>query len=196
MSRILVVEDEPGIALGLEDSLRLEGYQVEVVTDGIRASLRAQSEPFDLILLDAMLPGKDGFDVCREVRQSGVHCPIIFLTAKSEEGDRVGGLNLGANDYVTKPFSPRELMARIRSLLRFADTSRVNEKRLESEMVAAFAVQQRLFPASCPPVPEIDYAGACRAARGVSGDYYDFLQLPSGRLALLLVDVCGKGMAA
>ena len=107
MRRVLVAEDEPGIALGLEDTLRLEGYHVEVVTTGPNASRRAREESFDLILLDVMLPGKSGFDVCRELRASGLEAPIIFLTARTQEADRVSGLDLGANDYVTKPFSAR-----------------------------------------------------------------------------------------
>src|SRR6267143_736839 len=84
MAKVLVAEDEPGIALGLEDTLRLEGYQVEVVTTGTTASRRALEERFDLILLDVMLPGKSGFDVCRELRQSGLEAPIIFLTARTD----------------------------------------------------------------------------------------------------------------
>jgi DNA-binding response OmpR family regulator len=118
MTRILVVEDEPGIALGLEDDLRLEGWDVELVTDGIAASRRAREAAFDLILLDVMLPGKDGFDVCRELRRAGVRTPIIMMTAKAQEAEKVLGLDLGADDYVTKPFSPRELRARIRAALR------------------------------------------------------------------------------
>jgi sigma-B regulation protein RsbU (phosphoserine phosphatase) len=196
MAKILVVEDEPGIALGLEDSLRLEGYQVEVVTNGVKASTRALEEAFDLILLDVMLPGKSGLDVCRDLRRSGLEAPIIFLTAKSLEGDRVAGLDIGANDYVTKPFSPRELMARVRGLLRFVETNRQDRKRLEDEVEAAAKVQQRLFPSFFPHVSGFDYAGICQPALGVSGDYYDFLVLPSGRLALLLADACGKGMPA
>ena len=196
MAKILVVEDEPGIALGLEDSLRLEGYEVEVISDGTKASHRALEEAFDLILLDVMLPGKDGFEVCRDVRRSGLDAPIIFLTAKAQESDRVAGLDLGANDYVIKPFSPRELMARVRGLLRSAERNREDRKRLEEEIEAAFQVQQRLFPFSQPAVPGLDCAGLCRPARGVSGDYYDFLALPSGRLAMLLADVSGKGMPA
>jgi sigma-B regulation protein RsbU (phosphoserine phosphatase) len=196
MAKVLVAEDEPGIALGLEDTLRLEGYQVEVVSTGPGASRRAMEEAFDLILLDVMLPGKSGFDVCRELRQSGYEAPIIFLTARVQEGDRISGLDLGANDYVTKPFSPKELMARIRGLLRFVESNRQDRKRLEDEIVAASQVQQRLFPASQPQIPGIDYAGMCRPALGVSGDYYDFFKLPSGCLALLLADVCGKGMPA
>ena len=196
MAKIMVVEDEPGIALGLEDSLRLEGYQVEVITNGTKASCRALEEAFDLILLDVMLPGKDGFEVCRDLRKSGLEAPIILLTAKTQEADRVAGLEIGANDYVTKPFSPRELMARVRRLLQFVESNRQGRRRLEEEVEAAFEVQQRLFPSSQPIVPGLDYAGLCRPARGVSGDYYDFLMLPSGCLAMLLADVCGKGMPA
>jgi len=118
MTKILVVEDEPGIALGLEDDLRLEGYDVEVSADGINASRRAREEEFGLILLDVMLPGKDGFEVCRELRRAGLKTPIILLTAKTQEAEKVMGLDLGADDYVTKPFSPKELRARIRAVLR------------------------------------------------------------------------------
>ena len=118
MTRILVAEDEPGIALGLEDDLRLEGWGVEMVGDGVAASKRAREEHFDLILLDVMLPGRDGFEVCRELRKAGVQTPIIMLTAKGQEAEKVLGLDLGADDYVTKPFSPKELRARIRAALR------------------------------------------------------------------------------
>jgi DNA-binding response OmpR family regulator len=118
MKRILIVEDEPGIALGLEDDLTMEGYQVEVVGDGPTAARRAKEGGFDLILLDVMLPGKDGFEVCRELRRHGLRTPILMLTAKTQESDKVLGLELGADDYVTKPFGTRELRARIKVLLR------------------------------------------------------------------------------
>jgi two-component system alkaline phosphatase synthesis response regulator PhoP len=120
MSRILVVEDEPGIALGLEDDLKLEGYDVEVARDGETATRLAREQPFDLILLDVMLPRKDGFEVCRELRRAGLRTPILILTAKTQEAEKVLGLELGADDYVTKPFSPRELRARVKALLRRA----------------------------------------------------------------------------
>jgi sigma-B regulation protein RsbU (phosphoserine phosphatase) len=196
MAKVLVVEDEPGIALGLEDSLRLEGYQVEVVTNGANASRRALDEPFDLILLDVMLPEKNGFEVCRDLRRAGLDAPIIFLSARTLEADRISGLDLGANDYVTKPFSPRELMARVRGLLRSVESNRRDQRQLKEEMDAASRVQQRLFPSSQPAIRGLDYAGVCRPALSVSGDYYDFLALPSGCLALLVADVCGKGMPA
>jgi two-component system alkaline phosphatase synthesis response regulator PhoP len=120
MTRILVVEDEPGIALGLEDDLRIEGYEVEVADDGIIALRRAREAAFDLIVLDVMLPGKDGFDVCRELRRGGHRTPILMLTAKTQEAEKVLGLELGADDYMTKPFGTRELRARIKALLRRA----------------------------------------------------------------------------
>lgn len=118
MTRILVVEDETAIALGLEDDLKMEGYDVEVVGDGIAAARRAREAAFDLILLDVMLPGKDGYEVCRELRRSGMRAPILMLTAKAQEAEKVMGLELGADDYVTKPFGTRELRARVKALLR------------------------------------------------------------------------------
>jgi len=118
MTRILVVEDEPAIALGLRNDLTLEGYFVEVAADGETASTRARETPFDLILLDVMLPRKDGFAVARDLRRAGLKTPIILLTARAQEAEKVLGLELGADDYVTKPFSPMELCARIKAVLR------------------------------------------------------------------------------
>jgi two-component system alkaline phosphatase synthesis response regulator PhoP len=118
MARILIVEDEPDIALGLEDDLKAEGYEVEVLRDGEAACRRARESAWDLILLDVMLPGKDGFEVCRDLRRAGLRTPIIMLTAKVQEAEKILGLELGADDYVTKPFSPRELRARIKAALR------------------------------------------------------------------------------
>jgi two-component system alkaline phosphatase synthesis response regulator PhoP len=118
MARILIVEDEPDIALGLEDDLKAEGYEAEVVRDGETACRRACEAQWDVILLDVMLPGKDGFEVCRQIRRAGVRAHVIMLTAKTHEAEKVLGLELGADDYVTKPFSPRELRARIKAAVR------------------------------------------------------------------------------
>ena len=120
MSRILIVEDESAIAGLLRDDLALEGYDVTVVGDGEAALAAVTSGPCDLVLLDVMLPGKDGFEVCREIRRAGLTLPIIMLTAKTQESDKVMGLEIGADDYVTKPFSPRELRARVKAALRRA----------------------------------------------------------------------------
>src|SRR5579863_5590612 len=122
MVKVLVIEDEPGIAFSLESDLQTEGYEVTLVADGAEAVPRALSQPFDLILLDVMLPNKDGFEICRQLRHQGLKIPIILLTAKTHEAEKILGLDVGADDYVTKPFSPRELRARIRALLRRAVT--------------------------------------------------------------------------
>jgi two-component system, OmpR family, alkaline phosphatase synthesis response regulator PhoP len=118
--RILLVEDEPGLALTLTDRLQAEGYAVETSQDGEDAFRRATSESFDLIILDIMLPLKNGFDVCRDLRQSGVSTPVLMLTARGKLMDRVVGLKLGADDYLVKPFEVMELLARIEALLRRA----------------------------------------------------------------------------
>jgi len=125
MPRVLVVEDEPDIVLGLKDDLERNGYEVQVVGDGESALRRGREPAFDLILLDLMLPGRDGFAVCRELRRAGIRTPVIMLTARTHEDEKVLGLELGADDYVTKPFRPRELRARIQAVLRrVADVSR------------------------------------------------------------------------
>jgi two-component system, OmpR family, alkaline phosphatase synthesis response regulator PhoP len=122
-ARVLLVEDEPGLQLALTDRLTAEGYRVEAAADGNTAVQRATTEPFDVIILDVMLPGRDGFDVAKTVRQQGVQTPILMLTARTQVVDRVVGLKLGADDYLTKPFEVAELLARIEALLRRAPAS-------------------------------------------------------------------------
>jgi DNA-binding response OmpR family regulator len=122
MKRVLVVEDEPVIALGLRDSLEAEGYAVEVAAEGMEAEARAREGGFELIVLDIMLPGRDGLTICRNLRASGISTPIILLTAKGRESDKIQGLDLGADDYVTKPFARGELLARVRAALRRSAT--------------------------------------------------------------------------
>jgi DNA-binding response OmpR family regulator len=118
MPKILIVEDDRDIAFGLEEDLARHGHQVETVGDGEQAVRRGREGGWDLIILDLMLPRKDGFEVCRELRQAGLRTPIIMLTAKTHEAEKILGLELGADDYITKPFSPRELRARIQAVLR------------------------------------------------------------------------------
>jgi len=117
-SRILLVEDEPGLVLTLSDLLAAEGYTVESAVDGPVGLAKASDGEFDLIILDVMLPGMNGLEVCRELRQRGRDVAILMLTAKTQLVDRVVGLKLGADDYLTKPFEPPELLARIEALLR------------------------------------------------------------------------------
>jgi two-component system alkaline phosphatase synthesis response regulator PhoP len=121
--RLLLIEDEPGLQLVLTDRLTAEGYQVETAGDGDLGFSRASGEPFDVIVLDIMLPKRDGLDVARSLRQQGVQTPILMLTAKGQVLDRVLGLKLGADDYLTKPFEMVELLARLEALLRRAPSS-------------------------------------------------------------------------
>jgi two-component system alkaline phosphatase synthesis response regulator PhoP len=118
--RILFVEDETAFAVGVIDRLQSEGYQVEWAQTGTAGYQRAIEGPFDLMVLDVMLPGKNGFDICRDLRREGVNAPVLMLTARGEVVDRVVGLKLGADDYVQKNCEPVELMARIEALLRRA----------------------------------------------------------------------------
>lgn len=116
--RILLVEDEPGLILTLTDRLESEGYEVDSRSEGNAALKQALSEPYDLYILDLMLPGKSGLDICQEIRKKEIETPILMLTAKSQVVDKVVGLKLGADDYLTKPFEMPELLARIEALLR------------------------------------------------------------------------------
>jgi len=122
MKKILIIEDEELIRMALEDDFRLEDYDVEVASDGIEGLAKASNPDTDLIILDIMLPGMNGFDICKKLRSQGIRTPIIMLTAKGQEIDRVLGLEIGADDYVTKPFSPRELQARVKAVLRRMET--------------------------------------------------------------------------
>lgn len=121
-ARILMVEDEEALRMTLTDRLRNEGYEVDLAADGSQGFDKATQSAFDLVLLDVMLPRKSGFDVCREIRAAGMAVPILMLTAKGQTIDKVTGLKIGADDYVTKPFDSSELVARIEALLRRSRT--------------------------------------------------------------------------
>ena len=125
MNPILLIEDEPGLVMTITDLLTADGHRVESVSDGDAGLARATQEKFALIILDVMLPKKTGFEVCRQLRQAGIDTAILMLTAKTKVVDRVVGLKLGADDYLTKPFDPAELLARVEALLR-----RVNKENL------------------------------------------------------------------
>lgn len=128
MTTILVIEDDLKILRGLEMNLKFEGYEIKTATEGHEGLKKALEETVDLLLLDIMLPGLSGYDICRKVREQKPDLPIIMLTAKGQETDKVAGLDLGADDYMTKPFGVSELMARIRALLRRTEP---REKELE-----------------------------------------------------------------
>jgi len=129
MTTVLVVDDEPTIREIVVTYLKRDGYRTLEAADGDRARELIDNERPDLVVLDVMLPGTDGLELCRRIR-AGSHLPVIMLTARGEESDRIVGLELGADDYVTKPFSPRELAARVRTVLRRSESDETQEKRL------------------------------------------------------------------
>jgi len=153
MKRILVIEDEPQMLLGLRDNLELEGYEVETASDGDEGLQKASSFQPDLVILDVMLPRKNGFDVCRELRARSSSTPVVMLTARNQETDKVLGLELGADDYVTKPFSITELLARVRAVLRRSgsrpgagttDTCRIGDLEIDFRIHQARRGKQRV----------------------------------------------------
>ena len=125
--KILLIEDEPGISMAVKDELEFEGYEVKLVENGVTGLESILHDQPDLVVMDLMLPGKNGFEICSEVRRRGVATPIIMLTARTQEADKVKGLDLGADDYVMKPFSLAELTARIRAVLRRSEKANLAE---------------------------------------------------------------------
>ena len=123
MSKILIIDDEPAMRAGLRDNLQFDGYEVFEAPDGAAGVEMINREPYDLILLDVMMPKMNGFEVCKTIRKNGIKTPVIFLTAKGEEIDRVLGFEYGADDFVQKPFSVRELMGRIKAILLISEGS-------------------------------------------------------------------------
>ena len=134
MVKILIVEDEPNMRMGLRDNLEFEGYEVNIAEDGEKGLKMIRENQYNLIILDVMMPKMSGFDVCKTIRKEGVQTPVILLTAKGEEIDKVLGLELGADDYVTKPFSLRELLARIKAILRRGESSIQSEVQTEIQI--------------------------------------------------------------
>jgi len=128
MEKILIVEDEEHILMALEDDFKLEGYQVTTSSDGNKGLELGMKNEYHAIILDVMLPGINGFEICKKLRQANKDTPIIMLTAKGQEVDKILGLELGADDYITKPFSPRELQSRVRAVIR-----RTNSKTVQNE---------------------------------------------------------------
>jgi DNA-binding response OmpR family regulator len=151
MANILIIEDEPAMQLGLKDNLELESYSVEVASDGEAGLSQLKKNNYDLVLLDVMLPKLSGFDVCKAARSAGILTPIILLTARGEEIDKVLGLELGADDYITKPFSVRELLARVKAILRrsvksprTSDDKKINIGRIQIDFSAFHAHENGL----------------------------------------------------
>ena len=152
-AKILIAEDDANIRLGLVATLESEGYAVTAASDGAQALKLFPQEKFDLVLLDVMMPKVNGYDVCRELRAKGTRVPVLFLTAKGEEIDKVVGLKLGADDYVTKPFGVHELLARVEALLRRARAARPDAGAATKDLPAVFrlgaaGIDRRKFTAT------------------------------------------------
>ena len=147
MSKILIVEDEPNMRLGLKDNLEFEGYEVDFAEDGETGLKNILEGDYNLVLLDVMLPRMSGFDVCRNVRKKGNNIPIILLTAKGEEIDKVLGLELGADDYITKPFSIRELLARIKAVLRRGEDKEQSKNKNDLKKIGRIEIDFSSFNA-------------------------------------------------
>lgn len=146
MKRILVVDDEPNMRLGLKDNLEFEGYEVETAQDGQEGYEKAKAGGFDLYMLDVMMPKLSGFDVCKKLRADNIQTPVIFLTARGDEIDKVVGLEIGADDYITKPFGLRELLARVKVILRRSEN--INDKNNEHVTVGMLNVDLAGYTAS------------------------------------------------
>ena len=155
MAKILIVEDEPDMVLGLKDNFEFEGYEVLTASDGATGLERARSAKPDLVILDIMLPKLSGLEVCKALRGEGFAAPIVMLTARGQEIDKVVGLELGADDYVTKPFSIRELLARVRAILRRSDGTKKRLSRYRFSDVEldfeAYRARKAGRPSTCRP---------------------------------------------
>jgi DNA-binding response OmpR family regulator len=147
MKKILIVEDEAAMLQGLKDNLEFEGYQIDQAAEGNSGLEKILNGIYDLVLLDVMLPNISGFDICKRVRKEGITTPIILLTAKGEEIDKVLGLELGADDYITKPFSLRELLARIKAILRRSYTESPDKSISEDVIIGNMSVNFKNYEA-------------------------------------------------
>jgi len=179
VKKILVVDDEPDLLRGLIHNLRFEGYSVDAGEDGNIALKKILENKYDLIILDIMMPGMSGFEVCKNARQQGTTTPIILLTAKGEEIDKVLGLELGADDYITKPFSLRELLARVKAVLR--RTSTFSEAILDEIKIGLLKVNLKTYEATTNnkvvkmSSKEIDILDFLYSHKGESVDRYDII---------------------
>jgi sigma-B regulation protein RsbU (phosphoserine phosphatase) len=194
MNRIVVIEDDPAILHGLEATLRSESYDVLIAVNGEDGYRIIQEKLPDLVILDLMLPKMNGYDVCGQIRRHGLATPILMLTAQDQESSRVQGFDAGADDYVTKPFSVRELLGRVRAILRRSEgrSDLANQRELDE----ARRVQQRLLPVEIPQLDGFRIAGTWCPARIAAGDYFDVFKLGDSAVAVCIADVCGKGMPA
>jgi DNA-binding response OmpR family regulator len=147
MAKILIVEDEPKMLMGLKDNLEFEGYEVTTASDGESGLKMLMEHNYNLVILDVMLPKLSGFDICKTARKQGINTPIILLTAKGEEIDKVLGLELGADDYITKPFSLRELLARIKAVLRRGEKISEDDSEIKITQIGKLEIDFKTYNA-------------------------------------------------
>ena len=185
MNRIVVIEDDPAILRGLADNLRLESYDVLTASDGENGYRLVRDTQPDMVILDLMLPGLNGLEVCRKMRGQGLATPVLMLTANDQEDSRVRGFEAGADDYVLKPFSVRELLRRVQAIIR--RSGNLEELR---------RIQSGLLPANIPIMEGLRIGTFWRPAQTVGGDYFDVVKLSAATVAVCIADVCGKGIPA
>lgn len=199
MKQILIIEDDPGVQKWLADCLQRVPYGVLTASDGNTGYELAKREDVDLVILDHVLPGKNGREICRSLRKEGIKTPILMLTGKAGETDKVLTLGMGADDYLTKPFGMRELLARVSILLKRKgelDAANKQAAELSRELETARQVQENLFPKELPAPTGWEFAALCLPARAVGGDYYDLFEVAPGKVLMALGDVSGKGLGA
>ena len=194
MHRIVVIEDDPVLLRGLKDNLRLESYDVLTAIDGEDGYRLVHEKQPDLVILDLTLPRLDGYEVCERMRRNGLATPILLLTAQSEEMNRIRGFEVGADDYVTKPFSLRELLGRVRAILKRSEAR--SDLAMQIGLEEARKVQEQLLPTHESRLNGLRVCGMCRPVRIVGGDFFDVLKFEDGSVGICIADVCGKGMPA
>ncbi len=190
------MEDDRVLLSGLRHHLESAGYDVLAEADGTKGLQAAKRKEPDLVILDIMLPGIDGFEICSRLKQGGFQSPIFLLTHLSDEHSRLNGLGFGADDYIPKPFSAKELVLRVRNALSQTDRVLGKAKSLDDELKKAREIQVRSLPGRAPKMTGLDIFGVSVPATHVGGDYFDYVKLERGRLGVVIADVAGKGMPA
>ncbi|HLF20254.1 MAG TPA: SpoIIE family protein phosphatase, partial [Bacteroidota bacterium] len=196
MKTILLVEDDPIILRGLKDNLERNGFRVLSERDGRKGFTVAMKSNPDLAILDVMLPTMNGFDICSSLKQSGCTFPIFLLTGLAAEAQRLQGLQHGADDYITKPFSVQEVVLRVKNALGRSEQLGRRGKQMDQDLRRAREIQLRSLPQKDPDVPVLEIHGQMVPALQVGGDYFDYLPLSGNKFAVIVADVSGKGMPA
>lgn len=206
MARILIIDDDRHLAEGLKYNLDRAGHEAAVAGDGPAGMELMEAVPPDLVLLDLMLPGPGGMEILSKMRNAGIDCPVVILSAIEDETEKVRGFDLGAVDYVTKPFDRGEVLARVRNQLRIrkltASLQQANrelvakQKDLDADLRAAGDIQLSLIPQTRPDIAGIDMAWRFVPCSSVGGDIFNVVRVDKNLIALYMVDVSGHGVPA